>query len=297
MDTLRKTGLEIAIGEDFLDYELIDSGNGFKFERFGEYKLIRPEPQAIWQTKISLEKWGADARFVGTESLEEGRWKFNKQVKTRWIMEYKGIKFWAQLTSFRHLGVFPEQSSQWEWIRNEIGATFGTVKILNLFGYTGIASFIAAASNASVTHVDASKKTISWARENQILSNLENKPIRWIVDDAYKFVQRENRRGVKYEGIILDPPKYGRGPNGETWKIEDLLPSILLECRKLLSDRARFIALTTYANKLSSISLSNLMGEIMKDFGGKITAGELTTRESEGGRLLPNAIFARWQRE
>lgn len=272
----------IEIAPTWADYELIDSGNGAKLERFGKYTFLRPEPQAIWQPKI--ESWQPDAVFVGEE---EGHWQFKKPVPKRWPMVYKDINFWVEATPFRHLGVFPEQASQWEWMVAQ-----KPKNVLNLFGYTGLASLILAKNGAAVTHVDASKKTIGWARENQTLSKLEDKPIRWIEDDAIKFVEREVRRGSKYDGIILDPPKYGRGPGGEIWKIETSLPTLLRDCKKILSDKAQFVALTTYALRLSALSLNNIMEEI---FGPKITYGELATLETSGQRLLPNAIFARWQ--
>ncbi|MDO8514926.1 MAG: class I SAM-dependent methyltransferase, partial [bacterium] len=227
------------------DYELIDSGNGKKFERFGQYTFVRPESQAIWFPKNT--NWQADGVFVGDE--EAGRWRFNQPVPQRWEMIYGGIKFWAEATPFRHLGVFPEQFSQWEWMVSK-----KPQNVLNLFGYTGIASLILAKNGTKVTHVDASKKTIFWARENQKLSGLEDKPIRWIFDDALKFVEREARRGVKYDGIILDPPKFGRGPAGEIWKIEESLPALLLECANILCEKPLFVNLTTYAIRLSSYS-------------------------------------------
>jgi len=263
------------------DYELIDSGNLKKFERFGRYKFIRPEPQAIWSPNIN--NWQADAYFLGKE--EDGHWKFNAKILSRWEMHYKDVKFWAEITPFRHLGVFPEQFLQWEWMDSQ-----KPKNVLNLFGYTGLATLILAKNKASVTHVDASKKAITWARENQKLSDLEDKPIRWIIDDAIKFVEREVRRNRKYDGIILDPPKFGRGPNGELWKIEESLPKLLQSCKNLLSDSPKFIALTTYALRLSSTSLGNLMQEI---FNTTVESGELAVKEKNSGRILPSAIYSR----
>jgi 23S rRNA (cytosine1962-C5)-methyltransferase len=266
------------------DYELLDSGRGKKLERFGPYRFIRPEAQAIWQPKLA--DWPADAVFVGEE---EGHWRFNRPLPDRWEMSYGGIRFWAQASPFRHLGVFPEQASQWEWMRAQ-----KPQKVLNLFGYTGLASLILAKDGASVTHLDASKKSVAWARENQALSGSGNLPIRWIVDDALKFVEREAKRGSRYDAIILDPPKYGRGPTGEIWKLEESLPQLLRGCRAILTEKPRFVAITTYALRLSAISLGNLTEEI---FGAKVTAGELVIPEAGSRRLLPTAIFAQWQRD
>ena len=271
----------IEITPKWEDYELIDCGNGKKFERFGKYTFIRPDAQAIWSSQNG--NWQADAEFIGEEA---GHWKFNKQISKRWEMGYKDIKFWAEPTPFRHFGVFPETASQWEWMTAQ-----NPKKVLNLFGYTGLASLILAKNGSAVTHVDASKKSVNWARENQELSKLTNAPIRWIVDDALKFVEREIKRESKYDAIILDPPKYGRGPTGEIWKIEESLPELLQKCKQILTSDAKFITLTSYALRLSAISLNNLLVEI---FGDKVTSGELATKD-RNNRILPNAIFARWQ--
>lgn len=261
------------------DYELIDSGNLQKFERFGAYKFIRPEPQAIWSP--NLKNWQADAVFLGAE--EEGRWKLNSKISQSWEIKCEDLKILCKITPFRHLGFFPEQITQWNW-----AVAQKPENVLNLFGYTGVASLILAKNNVKVTHVDASKKSVLWAKENQKLSGLEDKPIRWIVDDALKFVQREVNRNSTYDGIILDPPKFGRGPEGEIWKIEESLPTLLAKCKSL---NPKFVILTTYALRLSALSLANLMTEI---FGKNVTSGELTLPESSSHRLLPQAIFARW---
>lgn len=260
----------------WVDYELIDSGNLKKLERFGKYTFIRPDSQAIWKPKNN--HWVADGVF-------DDAWKFNKPIEKRWVMKYNDVSFWVEPTPFRHFGVFPEQADQWDWMVN-----LHPKKVLNLFGYTGIASLILAKNGAEITHVDASKKSVAWARENQVLSHLENKPIRWIVDDALKFVKREVNRNSFYDGIILDPPKFGRGPGGEVWKIEESLPPLLNECKKLLNATPLFVVITTYASTLSAISLGNLTQEI---FGGTVTSGELMTKESGRDIPLPSAIFAR----
>lgn len=259
------------------DYELIDSGNLKKLERFGKYRFIRPDSQAMWKPKNSI--WEADGEFNDT-------WKFNKPIESRWIIKYKDISFWLEPTPFRHLGVFPEQADQWDWMINQ-----KPKKVLNLFGYTGIASLLLAKDGAEVTHVDASKKSISWAIENQKLSGLSGKPIRWIVDDALKFVKREINRNCGYDAILLDPPKFGRGPGGQVWKLEESLPSLLAQCKLLLTAAPKFVVVTSYNSKLSAISLGNLVREI---FGGQVVFGELVLKETERNLVLPTAIFARY---
>src|SRR5206468_581681 len=227
------SGLTLLAPTDWTDYELLDSGRGAKLERFGRYTFVRPEPEALWHPALPEERWhAADGVFQPKAEGDNGRWKFNRPIEPRWPMSYRGLKFWVQPTPFRHLGVFPEHASQWVWADELIRARGGNVNVLNLFGYTGVFSLACAAAGARVTHVDASKKTMAWARENQALSGMERLPIRWIVDDALKFVQREARRGVRYDGFILDPPKYGRGPNGEVWRVEESLPSLLDVCRR-----------------------------------------------------------------
>jgi 23S rRNA (cytosine1962-C5)-methyltransferase len=210
------------------------------------------------------------------------------------MMQYKGLKFWVQTSASRHLGVFPEQACQWDWISSIVQELHRPARVLNLFGYTGLASLAAAQAGARVTHIDASKKAITWARENQELSSLDDKPIRWIVDDALKFVEREVRRGSQYEGLILDPPKFGRGPKGEVWEFYKLIPALLAECRKVLCPQPLFVMLTAYAIKASSLTLFYAVQEMMGEYKGKTTAGELVTQEKSGGRIISNAVFARW---
>jgi 23S rRNA (cytosine1962-C5)-methyltransferase len=218
------------------DYELLDSGNGLKLERFGPYLFVRPEPQAMWKPALSDQRWrSAHAAFQPDREESGGRWVFNRPVEDSWKMSYRNLTFQAQTTSGRHLGVFPEQAPHWDWIEEMIQASHRSVNVLNLFGYTWIASLSAARAGARVTHVDASKKALRWAKHNQALSGLNDLPIRWLVDDAPKFVQREARRGVKYEGIIMDPPKFGRGPKGEVWEFFDLFPKLLEARQAILS--------------------------------------------------------------
>ncbi len=282
------------------EYALLDSGEGAKLERFGKYAFVRPEPQAIWSRALSAKEWAAaDGVFQGQSEEKEnddgGRWQFRHPIDDRWSLRYSDIRFWVRATSFRHLGVFPEQASQWEWMDDLIRGAGRHVRVLNLFGYTGLATLIAASAGAQVTHVDASKQTIAWARENQALSKLEDRPVRWILDDALKFVQRETRRQVHYDGLIIDPPKFGRGPKGEIWKLYESLPTLLDACRLLLSERPLFAVLTAYAIRTSALSLYYALDEMCEGVGGSLTCGEMVNVEQSAGRLLSTAIFARWE--
>ena len=308
------------------DYALLDSGNGLKLERFGKYVFVRPESQAMWKRNLDSEWRDAHAVFQPTGEESGGHWDFKKKVDVKWEMRYDlapsltpkpspegrgesdltprppllkgegGLKFWAMTTPGRHLGVFPEVAAHWDWFSNLISQAKKETNVLNLFGYTGLASLAAASAGAKVTHVDASKKSVSWARDNQALSKLTESPIRWIVDDALKFVQREARRGAKYDGIILDPPKFGRGPKGEVWEVYKSLPTLLEACRECLSSKPMFVVTTIYAVRASAIHVAQAMDEMMKGFGGKIDMGELLTREQSAGRLLSQAVYARWER-
>lgn len=288
----------------WIDYALLDSGDGLKLERFGKYVFVRPESQAMWKRSLDANaEWkNAHAVFQPTGEESGGHWDFKKKVDEQWTMHYplphmnNGLTFKVMTTPGRHLGVFPEVAAHWDWSSELIAQTKKEVNVLNLFGYTGLASLAAAAAGAKVTHVDASKKSVSWARDNQALSKLEDKPIRWIVDDAVKFVQREARRGAKYDGIILDPPKFGRGPKGEVWEVYKSLPDLLETCRECLSANPLFVAVTVYAVRASAIHLAQALDEMMKGFGGKIDSGELVTREQSAGRLLSQAVYARWEK-
>jgi 23S rRNA (cytosine1962-C5)-methyltransferase len=291
------------------DYALLDSGDGLKLERFGEYVFVRPEPQAMWKRSLNAEWEQAHAVFIPTGEESGGHWDFKKPVEEKWEMRYildpslveKGeLRFWAMTTPGRHLGVFPEVAAHWDWfsgrVHHRVHGEHREANVLNLFGYTGLASLAAAAAGAKITHVDASKKSVSWARDNQALSNLTDKPIRWIVDDALKFAQREARRGVKYDGIILDPPKFGRGPKGEVWEVYKSLPTLLQACRDCLSNDPLFVVTTIYAVRASAIHVAQAMEDMMNRFGGEITMGELVTREQSAGRLLSQGVYARWER-
>jgi len=291
------------------DYELLDSGDGQKLERFGPYRFMRPEVQAMWGRSLPESAWReVHGVFQPTSEESGGHWALKKKVAERWQMSYTPrfvlqngsteggqIKFWAMTTPGRHLGVFPEVAAHWDWLAALIAKSARPVNVLNLFGYTGLASLAAAGAGAAVTHVDASKKSVGWARENQALAGLEQKPIRWIVDDALKYVERDGRRGVKYDGIILDPPKFGRGPKGETWEVYESLPRLLRACRAVLSNNPLFMAVTVYAVRASAVHLHQTLSEILSPFKGKLDAGELVTRESGSGRLLSQAVYTRWE--
>jgi 23S rRNA (cytosine1962-C5)-methyltransferase len=295
MDRKYNPNIVLLAPSQWSDYTLLDSGAGAKLEQFGPYSFIRPEPQALWSPALDQEKWDAtDAVFRSEDGEDGGKWLFRRPIDDRWIMRYKNIKFWSQVTSFRHLGVFPEQASHWDWIDEVIRKARRPVRVLNLFGYTGLATLVAANAGASVTHVDASKQAIAWARENQHISELEDRPIRWIIDDALKFTQREVRRQARYDGFIIDPPKFGRGPKGEIWKFYESFPTLLRACRELLSEQPLFTVLTAYAIRLSALSLHYSLEEMFAGYHGSITTGEMITHEQSAGRQLSTAIFSRW---
>jgi 23S rRNA (cytosine1962-C5)-methyltransferase len=289
--------LQFLTADNWVEYELLDSGGGAKLERFGAHRFVRPEPQAYWSRLRPESDWStADGVFVPANDEESGGWEFSHAVPARWEMRYGDMRFHAQATAFRHMGVFPEQAVHWDWAVNRIRGAGRPVRVLNLFGYTGLFSLVLAAEGASVTHVDASKKILAWARENQALSGLDERPIRWLLDDALKFVRREVRRGSRYDGIIIDPPKFGRGPKGEVWKLDASLPELLADCRKLLSPQPLFFLLSCYAIRASALSLYFALEEIFSERGGSLLAGEIGVRESRPGtRALSLALFARWE--
>lgn len=284
--------LTTLVTEPWADFGLVDSGHGRKLERYGRFRFIRPEPQAMWTP--STPDWRADGEFTGGSDAEGGgRWTLSPKVPASWPLARGPVKFWASNTPFRHLAFFPDMAPQWDWIEARVAPGD---EVLNLFGYTGVVSLVMAAKGARVTHVDASKKAIGAAVENQKLSGLGDAPIRWMVDDALKFVEREVRRGRRYAGIILDPPKYGRGPKGEVWELDEKLAALMSACAALLDERSKFLVLTAYAVRLSAIAIANLTEEVTRPLGGSVEAGEMAIREEARGLLLPTAIFARWSR-
>jgi 23S rRNA (cytosine1962-C5)-methyltransferase len=277
------------------DYGLVDSGAGRKLERYGPYRVVRPEPQCLWRPRLTDAAWAAaDAVFEPTDEDEAGRWRFSGQTAQTWPLHWRGVRFHGRFTAFRHLAFFPEQAANWEWLDQRLRAAPTPPRVLNLFGYTGVASLVAAAAGASVTHVDASKKAIGWARENSALSDLDDRPIRWICEDARRYVQREVRRGARYDAIILDPPKYGRGPGGEVWRLFEDLPEILRLCADLLSEKPVFLLLNAYAERISGLSLAGLLGEAVAGRDGTIDWGELALMEEAGERGVGLSFFARW---
>ncbi|HEU0085904.1 MAG TPA: class I SAM-dependent methyltransferase [Candidatus Paceibacterota bacterium] len=292
--------INILYSKDWEEYELLDTGESEKLERFGDHILARPYEDAVWKRTLTAEWKKADGRFVSSKDGGKSGWRMNRTFAERWPMEYKGIKFIASPTPFRHLGFFPEQSAHWDFIEEKISGVRGPltrpVKFLNLFGYTGVASLFALRAGAEVTHVDASKQSIDWAKENQKLSGLEDLPMRVILDDVLKFMEREEKRGNKYDCIIMDPPKFGRGPKGEVWKIEENLAQLLDQARKILSDDPLFVILNSYAIDSSSLSLGYALSEAMKDLGGKTESGELCLLEKSNGRLIPLSNTAIWSR-
>jgi len=289
----------IEITKKQKDYELLDSGEGEKLERFGAYVLRRPDPQALWEKKLPKEKWDeAEAEF--SRDSEKGGWKKKNKIPLSWNTEFGGLKLKISPTPFKHTGLFPEQLPNWEFTERLIKSYLSHVKgqeinILNLFGYTGGATLACAKAGAKVTHVDASKAAITWARENAKFSELEDAPIRWILDDAMDFVKKEIKRGKKYDGIIMDPPAFGRGPNGELWKIENNFLELVNCSKKLLSDTPIFFLINGYASGYSPIAYLNNIKDLKEKYGGEIEAGELTIEESSSKRLLPAGIFARWR--
>ncbi|MEM1134170.1 MAG: class I SAM-dependent methyltransferase [Pseudomonadota bacterium] len=276
------------------DYTLVDSGDGRKYERYGDFHFTRPEPQAMWSPQ--LDDWPADAEFIPASDEDGGgRWHYaNPAVRDGWELTWNGeVRFHASCTPFRHLGFFPDMDPVWRWMREQI-AGMETPQVMNLFGYTGVGTLVLSAAGAHMVHVDASKKSVAQARDNAALSGMADRPIRWLVEDAAKFTAREVRRGRRYDGILLDPPKFGRGPNGEIWRIEMNLPDLIADCRQLVDADSRFVFLTVYAVRMSPLALEALMQQHFGDLPGKVEAGELTVAE-EGGRLmLPTALFARW---
>ena len=278
------------------DYALVDSGAGRKLERYGRYRVVRPEPQCLWRPAAPEPLWsGADAVFDPADEEDAGRWRFAGGPLEAFNLHWKHVRFRARFTPFRHLAFFPEQAANWNWLEQAVAGRRGETRVLNLFGYTGVASLVCAHAGAAVTHVDASKKAVGWARENAGLSDLAERPIRWIVEDARKYVARELKRGARYEGIILDPPKFGRGPGGEVWRVFDDLPGLLHDCAALLSDQAGFLLLNAYAARISGLSLAHLMAEATHARGGRIDWGELALAEEQDGRAIGVSFFARWQ--
>lgn len=277
------------------DYALLDSGHGRKLERFGPVTLVRPEAQAVWSPALPRASWDAAHALFEPSGQEGGRWQYRQPIPARWEMGYAALRFWVQASQSRQVGVFPENAVHWDWIAGQVQAAGQPMRVLNLFGYTGLATLAAAQAGAHVTHVDASRKAVLWARDNQALSGLQDRPVRWIVEDALAYLRREARRGARYDGIVLDPPAFGRGPGGQVWAFGRLFDELLRGCRDVLSAAPRLIVATVYTKGVSADALASAIDGMMAGLGGQVELGELATVERSAGRLLHNALYARWQ--
>jgi len=291
----------MIIADNWKDYELLDTGYGEKLERWGKVVLRRPDPQAIWPPKLSQDEWDkADAIYQRSQT-GGGGWRFEQNIPERWPVFYENkadrLGFYVKMMGFKHTGLFPEQAVNWNYIIEKIKNAKRSISVLNLFAYTGGATIAAAYAGAEVCHVDSSKGMVNWAKENIVLNGLSDRKVRFIVDDVVKFVKREIRRGKRYDCIIMDPPSYGRGPEGEKWEIETELFALVENCCELLSDEPLFFLINGYTTGLSSTILTNVlkMSSVMK-FGGKVTNGEIGLCASSSKLVLPCGTFARWER-
>lgn len=286
------TSIPILIPDGWNDYELIDTGDGMKLERFGSHTISRPDPRALWKPRKPHPIWEkAHAQYVRS-SKTEGHWLTKNPPPLLWLIHYHDMTFRLEPTAFKHIGIFPEQAVNWVWLEEVIADE--PLSVLNLFAYTGAATIAAAHAGAHVTHLDSVKSAITWAHENAKLNTIAENQIRWIEDDAMKFVLREAKRGSTYDGIILDPPRFGRGSKGEVWKLATDLPRLLESGAHLLSPSARFLLVNAYTADISAVALGQLVSSVLTSRGGSVTYGELALKESDGDRLLPSGIFARW---
>ena len=285
----------MEISSKWLDYEIIDASNGEKLERWGNVILRRPDPQAMWKVNYT-DTWKNPDGFYHRSNKGGGYWDFKKKLDEYWTIQYKDLTFKVSPTNFKHTGLFPEQATNWDFIIDKIKNSGRKIKVLNLFAYTGGATMAASYAGADVVHVDASKGMTEWAKENMRLSHLENNVIRFIVDDCLKFVEREARRGNKYDVIIMDPPSYGRGPNGETWKFEDNLYNLIEACTKILSDKPLFFLINSYTTGISNIVLDNILKETLLQLypNGKVESGEVGLPITRDNLILPCGIYGRW---
>lgn len=286
------------LADKWADYRLIDSADGEKLEYWGDYLLRRPDPQAVWTLKSEKKLWNeTDATYHRSKS-GGGSWEFfNKKLPERWTVNYRALTFNIKPMGFKHTGLFPEQAVNWDWFSGLIKQAQKPVKVLNLFAYTGGASVAALEAGADVVHVDASKGMVTWAKENVVSSGLGDKSIRYMVDDVKKFVKREIRRGNKYDGIIMDPPSYGRGPGGEVWKIEDELYPLVCDCMEIMSDEPLFFLINSYTTGLSACILENVLKlTVGRKFGGKVSADEIGLPMQSSKLPLPCGISGRWER-
>ncbi len=282
------------IAENWKDYEVLDTSCGEKLERWGDYFLVRPDPQVIWNTPKADSRWKRCNGHYHRSSRGGGEWEFF-DLPEQWTIKYRDLTFNLKPFSFKHTGLFPEQAVNWDWCAEKIRSAGRSVKVLNLFAYTGGATISAAAAGASVTHVDASKGMVTWARENAVSSGLKDAPIRWLVDDCGKFVEREIRRGNHYDAIIMDPPSYGRGPKGEIWKMEESIYPFLIQTAKLLSDKPLFFLINSYTTGLQPAVLSYMLSTVLKPFGGHVEAQEVGLPVTKSGLVLPCGASGRWE--
>lgn len=286
----------MLLADKWKDYELIDTAGGEKLERWGQYTLRRPDPQVIWSTQKSSKEWkNVDAHYHRS-SKGGGEWEYKRKLPERWTISYGPLSFYIEPTGFKHTGLFPEQAVNWQWMMEKIQAAGRPIKVLNMFAYTGGATVACAYAGAEVCHVDASKGMVTWAKQNVTLTGLADKPVRYIVDDVMKFVQREKRRGKTYDAIIMDPPSYGRGPNKEVWKIEDSLYGFVEECLDILSPNPLFFLINSYTAGFSPYVLSNILqSTVGKKYEGKISCGEVGIPVSGKEIVLPCGIYGRWE--
>ena len=287
----------MRVSSNWLDYELIDASSGERLERWGDIILIRPDPQIIWNTKRTNPLWkNAHARYHRSNS-GGGQWQVYKKIPQQWSLKYRDLVFNVKPMGFKHTGIFPEQATNWDFASDIIKNADRQLSVLNLFGYTGCATLACLEAGAKVCHVDASKGMVQWAKENAVSSNLADKPVRWLVDDCMKFVAREQRRGNKYDGLIMDPPSYGRGPGGEVWKLEEQLYSFIELCSTILSDDARFFILNSYTTGLPPSVMEYMLNTILvKKFGGSVTSSEIGLHVTDSGLILPCGSTAIWKR-
>ena len=284
------------IANEWKDYEIIDMANGEKLERWGNIKLIRPDPQIIWKTKSFPNEWkNANAKY-NRSNTGGGAWEYKKRLPESWQVKYKNLTFNIKPMGFKHTGLFPEQAVNWDWMINKIQQSKRNIKVLNLFAYTGGATVACLSAGASVCHVDSSKGMTTWAKENVESSGLREKPVRFIIDDVVKFVQREIRRGNKYDAIVMDPPSYGRGKNGEVWQFENNIADLVELCMQVLSDDPLFFLINSYTTGISSRVLDNLLELNMKNHKGKITSGEIGLPMKNSNLVLPCGIYGRWEK-
>ena len=286
----------MIIANNWKDYEIIDMADGEKLERWKDIILVRPDPQIIWKEKSFPKKWNeANARY-NRSSTGGGSWQYKKRVPVSWQVNYKNLTFNIKPMGFKHTGLFPEQAANWDWMIEKIKSANRPIKVLNLFAYTGGATVACTYAGAEVCHVDSSKGMVAWAKENIASSNLQNKPVRYIVDDVVKFVNREIRRGNKYDAIIMDPPSYGRGANGEVWKFEENICDLVELCSNVLSETPLFFLINSYTTGISSTVLENILNlNITKKYGGKVENGEIGLPMTNSKLILPCGIFGRWK--